>query len=138
MCPSPATPAPENRRFPEIAGIDRERAEMLLNGEREFFLELLRQFTSEYRATAAQVEALFDRGDRAAAAACLHKVRGTASYLGVTELVSVSRELEQAIKTETGDVRGLLTGYAGAMSALLAAAAPWLENATTPSGGSRA
>lgn len=136
MCPPPTTPAAETRRFPEIAGIDRERAEMLLKDEREFFLELLRQFASQYGGTAAQIEALLARGDRPAAAACLHKVRGTASYLGVTELVNVSRELEQSIKTETGDVRSLLAGYAAAMSALLAAAAPWLDDAIPPSGGS--
>ena len=129
---TPAPQAENPKRFPEIAGIDRERAEMLLNGEREFFLELLRDFASEYGATIALVETALARGDPTAAAACLHKVRGTAGYLGVTALVQVARELEDAILTGADTVPTLLPAYANAMTALLAAAAPWIGGATLP------
>lgn len=134
MSPPSSDTAVDAKRFPEIAGIDRERAEVLLNGEREFFMELLRQFVTEYGVAATRVETLLEQGDRATAAAYLHKVRGTAGYLGVTEVVNASRELEQAINAGTGDARALLVGYARAMSSLLAAAAPWIGNARPQTG----
>jgi HPt (histidine-containing phosphotransfer) domain-containing protein len=129
--PFPAATEPESAAtgLPDIAGIDRKQAEALLGNEREMFVELLRGFVTEYGGTPARIEALLAAGDRAAAAACLHKVRGTASYLGATEVVRSARQLEDALKAGTADVAGLVAEYAGCLGALLHAARPWLAGA---------
>jgi HPt (histidine-containing phosphotransfer) domain-containing protein len=112
--------------LPEITGIDRQQVEAMLGGEREMFFELLRDFVAEYGDSAAWIEAALARGDRAGAAARLHKVRGTAGYLGATEVVRTSRQLEDALKTGSTDIPALFAEYARCFATLVQAAAPWL------------
>jgi HPt (histidine-containing phosphotransfer) domain-containing protein len=134
MAANPSTPASPSQAgtasaadgLPDIAGIDRKQAEALLGSEREMFVELLRGFVAEYGGTPVRIETLLATGDRAAAVACLHKVRGTASYLGATEVVRCARELEDALKAGATDVAGLVADYGDCLGALLHAARPWL------------
>jgi two-component system, sensor histidine kinase and response regulator len=112
--------------IPEIAGIDRQQVETMLGGDREMFAELLRAFVAEYGNSANWVEAALARGDRAGVAAHLHKVRGTAGYLGATGIVGASRQLEDALKAGSGEIPALLAGYARCLAEVVQAAVPWL------------
>jgi HPt (histidine-containing phosphotransfer) domain-containing protein len=113
-------------RLPEIAGVDRQQVETMLGGDGEMFVELLRGFVAEYGDSANWIEAALARGDRAGAAARLHKVRGTAGYLGATGIVGASRQLEDALKAGSSEIPALLAGYARCLAEVVQAAAPWL------------
>ena len=112
--------------IPEIAGIDRQQVETLLGGDGEMFVELLRGFVAEYGDSASWIEAALARGDRAGAAAHLHKLRGTAGYLGASGIVGASRQLEDALKAGSSEIPTLLAGYARCLAEVVQAAAPWL------------
>jgi HPt (histidine-containing phosphotransfer) domain-containing protein len=112
--------------LPEIAGVDRQQAETVLGGDRGLFVELLRGFVAEYGDSAGWIEAALARGDRAGAAACLHKVRGTAGYLGATGIVRASRALEDALKAGGGEIPALVAAYARCLAEVVQSAAPWL------------
>jgi HPt (histidine-containing phosphotransfer) domain-containing protein len=112
--------------IPEIAGVDRQQVETMLGGDGEMFVELLRGFVGEYGHSASWIEAALARGDRTGAAAHLHKVRGTAGYLGATGIVRTSRQLEDALKAGGNGTSALFADYARCLGELVQAAAPWL------------
>jgi HPt (histidine-containing phosphotransfer) domain-containing protein len=90
------------------------------------FVELLRGFVAEYGDSASRIEAALARGDRAGVAAHLHKVRGTAGYLGATGIVRTSRQLEDALRTGGNGIPALFADYARSLAEVVQAAAPWL------------
>ena len=83
--------------WPEIAGIDAELAALILDGDSEFFIELLCVFINEHENTATKVrELIID--DRVAASHLVHGVRGQAANLGATALAEVAGQLEDLLR----------------------------------------
>jgi HPt (histidine-containing phosphotransfer) domain-containing protein len=75
----------------------------------------------------AAIEASLDGGDRAAAAAGLHKLRGSAGTLCAMDLVAIAQRLENAIKAGDPDLTPLRQEFRQGMRQLQEAMAPWLE-----------
>lgn len=110
--------------FPDIAGIDREQAMALLDGDRALFLELLQRFVAQYRDADARIEAALRADDRSAATRLLHTLRGTAGYLAASKLVTAARQLEDAIKLEDREEERLFAAFAVELHSLVQAATP--------------
>ena len=132
-------PLPASERFPDIDGIDRPRVERLLRGDRGFFLKALRRLTVEFADLPQRLPGLLAAGDRTAATAALHKLRGVAGNLGATEVAEAARALEDAVRSgdrePSARLAALSTAFAGRLESLLRSAAPWLAEAASASPG---
>ena len=115
--------------FPDIAGIDREQATALLDGDRALFLELLQRFIAQYRDADARIETALQHDDRAAALRLLHTLRGTAGYLAASKLVTATRQLEDAIKLEDREQGRLFASFGVELHSLTQAATPCFPQA---------
>jgi signal transduction histidine kinase/CheY-like chemotaxis protein len=113
--------------FPAIAGIDGTRAARQFEGDGDFFLTFLGRFATEAEQQVAAIEASLDGGDRTAAAAGLHKLRGSAGTLCAMDLVAIAQRLENAIKAGDPDLTPLRQEFQQGMRQLQEAMAPWLE-----------
>ncbi|MGB4333289.1 MAG: ATP-binding protein [Chromatiaceae bacterium] len=113
--------------FPAIAGIDGARAARQFEGDGDFFLTFLGRFATEAEQQVAAIEASLDGGDRTAAAAGLHKLRGSAGTLCAMDLVAIAQRLENAIKAGDLDLTPLRQEFRQGMRQLQEAMAPWLE-----------
>ena len=88
---------PSVQDWPEIAGIDTATVVEILDGDSEFFIELLNIFINEHLHTAAKVRELMT-DDRMAASYLVHSVRGQAANLGATALADVAGQLEEILR----------------------------------------
>ena len=125
--------------FPDIAGIDRQRAARTLGGNRAFFLRLLRDFADEYAGFAERVRAeLAEAGDRETAARRLHTLRGNAGNIGAMGLMQAAGELEHAVRHGEVDIDERLESLSAQIIALNAASSPWrtLNEEAEPEAGS--
>ena len=124
--------------FPDLRGIDRERARRQFEGDPEFFLAVLGQFASGARGQADAIAACLDQGDHPAAARALHQLKGSAGSICAMHLVDVSQRLETALKgTEPGvgqDLAALRHTFEQALTELLSALTPWPPAPTSPPG----
>lgn len=120
-------PKPEPGRFPAIPGIDREYAERQFNGDRAFFLDLLRRFAAQALGLVAAIDVSLDGEDYVAASNDLHKLRGLADNLCATELVLLARKLETAIQHQKAEIPPLRLRFLQSVHALLGAITPWLQ-----------
>ena len=85
------------QEWPEIAGIDAELVSLILDGDSEFFIELLEVFVNEHLHTASKVKALI-ADDQKAAFYLVHSLRGQAANLGATSLAEVAGNLEDILR----------------------------------------
>ena len=134
--PAPVQPAPVRAAatgrttalaFPDITGIDRTRAAVILGHNRDLFLWLLRQIADEYATAEAQTRQDLARGERDQAARRMHTLGSNAGSLGALELMALARELEGAIDRGETDLEARLAILGGVLADLLAAGAPWLK-----------
>ncbi|MFZ1539636.1 MAG: ATP-binding protein [Chromatiaceae bacterium] len=126
--PAPATTSATS--FPAIAGIDGDRAVRQFEGDGAFFLTFLGQFATEAAKQAAAIEASLDGGDHPAAAAGLHKLRGSAGTLCAMNLVAVAQRLEDALKAGDPELAPLRLEFRQGLRDLQEAMAPWLAAET--------
>ena len=120
-------PVAADRPFPEIPGIDPECATSHFEGDRAFFLKILHHFAAGAAEEVAHIEVSLDAGDREAAAARLHKLRGSAGNLCAMELVAAIKRLELSLKEGGADIKRLRDEFNSQIHQLLTAMAPWLE-----------
>ncbi len=118
--------------FPAIAGIDGDRAVRQFEGDGAFFLTFLGQFATEAAQQAAVIEASLGGGDHPAAAAGLHKLRGSAGTLCAMDLVAATQRLEDALKAGDPDIAPLRLEFRQGLRDLQEAMAPWLAAETLP------
>ena len=111
--------------FPEISGIDAQRAAQGLSHDRVFFLRLLQRFADECADVVTLARQDLDQGQRETAAQRLHRLRGMAGYLGALDLMRVAGDLEQAIAADETGLEGRLLALGDQVAALIAASAPW-------------
>ena len=131
---SGAAPVATASGFPIIAGIDGERAARQFEGDGGFFLTFLTRFAPEAEQQVAAIEANLDAGDLTAAAAGLHKFRGSAGTLCAMDLAAAAQRLEQALKAGEADLAPLRQALKQGLRQLQEAMAPWLaaEAQATP------
>ncbi len=132
--PSGAAPVATASGFPIIAGIDGERAARQFEGDGSFFLTFLGRFAADAENQVAAIEANLDAGDLTAAAAGLHKFRGSAGTLCAMDLAAAAQRLEQALKAGEADLASLRQEFKEGLRQLQEATAPWLavEAQATP------
>lgn len=95
-------PAPSERAWPQIPGLDSDLAQQHLGGDLALWSQLLKRLQDEFADLAQRGQPLPAHGaERQALAARLHKLRGAAATLGATELAQLAQALE------TGLVSGL-------------------------------
>ena len=111
--------------FPDIPGLDTQRAISLLGDDRDFFLKFLKNFVAEFGTAAKETREYLARGDRESAVRQLHTLRGAAGYLGAVDLVQSAQVLEVAIANQDPDLDSLINGFDQKLAALLKASEPW-------------
>jgi len=120
--------------FPSIAGIDSDQAAETLCGNRAMFLKLLGQFATSYGSLVAEVRGDLERGERDSAARRLHNLRGNAGSLGAMDLMGAARRMEEAIDRGETDLDAGLADLDDRLATLIAALAPWREQAPAEGG----
>ena len=126
----PAAPAPGAQAdFPQIAGIDRVRAALSFDHDRDFFLLLLGRFLTDARDAVPDTRAALARGDRETAILRVHSLRGNAGNLGALGIMTTAAGLEEALQHD-GQARDAdLARLEQQLADLAAASAPWLQAA---------
>ncbi|MBL8454109.1 MAG: response regulator, partial [Zoogloea sp.] len=111
--------------FPEIAGIDSERASQRLSRDRDMFIGLLELFVHDNTDAVAQTREALAAGDREAAARRMHTLGSNAGFLCALDLMAAARALEQAIDQGETALDERLDALEKGIADLVAASAPW-------------
>ena len=122
-------PPPTGDDFPDLPGIDGERARRQFEGDPEFFLAVLGQFASGARGQAETIAACLDQGDHPAAARALHQLKGSAGSVCAMRLVDACQRFETALKgpdpDTVPDLDDRRQAFKQALAELLSALTPW-------------
>ena len=95
---------------------------------RQAFFELVREFIAEDVLPLARAEAAWQQGERVAAAAQLHALRGAVGTLGALQFAAVCRKLEQRLKEQPARVEHRhFVAARDALAQAVAAARVWLD-----------
>jgi len=125
--PQSAATADAAEGFPDIAGIDRERAAKRLGHDRAMFLGLLELFIADNADAARRARSELARGDHESAARRMHTLRSNAGFLCALDIMALASELEEAI--ERGDTQAALEAglveLDRQIGELVEAGAPW-------------
>jgi HPt (histidine-containing phosphotransfer) domain-containing protein len=103
--------------LPDIAGINTADGLKRVAGNRRLYRDLLRQFAATEGNAAAKISTALESGDLKLAERVAHTVKGIAGNLGITEVESLARKLEIAIRDGEGRILALLVEFASLMSA---------------------
>jgi PAS domain S-box-containing protein len=98
-----------------------------LTGEASQLLRYLQQFADTIRDDATAITAALAQGERAAARARTHRLKGAASLVGATRLVATARALEEDLQAEadaTAALAALRQAHAEALARIAALPAP--------------
>ncbi|WP_341676816.1 PAS domain S-box protein [Niveibacterium sp. SC-1] len=125
--PVVATMAPPDDAFPDIPGIDRERAAKRLGQDRAMFMSLLELFVEDNAQAIEQVRAELAAGDREAAGRRVHTLSSNAGFLCANDLMEAARQAESAIAAGESALDPLLDSIAEQIAALIEASAPWRQ-----------
>ena len=126
----PAAPAPGAQAdFPQIAGIDRVRAALSFEHDRDFFLLLLGRFLADVDTAVAAVRAALARGERETAILRVHSLRGNAGNLGALGIMTTAATIEEALQRDGQATEADLARLEQQLADLAAASAPWLRAA---------
>jgi PAS domain S-box-containing protein len=101
VLPEPPPAAPAAATMAAAPGIDLEGLRQRLHASEALIWRLLSAYVQRSGDADEQVARLLAQGDRAAARALLHDLRGSASTLGLQELAAAALELEQALAQPT-------------------------------------
>jgi PAS domain S-box-containing protein len=111
--------------FPDIPGIDRDRAAQRLGRDRAMFLGLLGLFVDDFADAAEQTRQDLAQGEREMAVRRIHTLRGNAGMLGALDLMELAGRLEEAIERgESGLDEGLVE-LDRQLATLVEVSAPW-------------
>ena len=89
--------------FPDIAGIDKDRAAKRLSGDRDMFISLLEMFFDDNINTAKLTQDDLTSGDRDMAARRMHTLVSNAGFICALDIMESAKELEQAIDQGDGE-----------------------------------
>ncbi len=111
--------------FPDIPGIDRERAAQRLGHDRDIFFSLLDFFIKDNTDAVKHVRAELAAGDREAAGRRMHTLASNAGFLCALDLMEAARQAEAAIDRGEIALAPMLDAIAAQVSALVEASQPW-------------
>ena len=112
--------------WPDIPGIDTEQVTQLLNGHRDFFLELLASFLSGTVGLEEGLREDLAQGRRRDATHRLHHLAGNAGAIGALDLMASAKALERDIDQGETALDDRLANLGQQLAHLAAASAPWL------------
>ncbi|NML26217.1 response regulator [Zoogloea sp. G-4-1-14] len=121
----PSVTAGDDAGFPDIPGIDRQRAAQRLSRDRDMFLSLLELFVEDNAQAPALARQALAQGDRDSAARRMHTLRSNAGFLCALDLMESAGQLEKAIEQDEPDLDARLAALQAEIDALIAASAPW-------------
>ena len=127
---APAVTEDDDTGFPDIPGIDRQRAAQRLSRDREMFLSLLELFVEDNARAPALAREALAHGDREGAARRMHTLRSNAGFLCALDLMENAGQLEKAIEQDEPDLDARLAALQEEIDALIAASAPWRAGVT--------
>ncbi|MCA0185067.1 MAG: PAS domain S-box protein [Proteobacteria bacterium] len=127
---APAVAEDDDTGFPDIPGIDRQRAAQRLSRDREMFLSLLELFVEDNARAPALAREALAQGDREGAARRMHTLRSNAGFLCALDLMDTAGQLEKAIEQDEPDLDARLAALQEEIDALIAASAPWRAGVT--------
>jgi PAS domain S-box-containing protein len=122
---STAADTPEDAAFPEIPGIDRERAVQRLGRDREMFLGLLELFVNDNANAAGQARQSLSDGDREAAGRRMHTLGSNAGFLCAFDLMASARALEAALDRGETELDAGFDALDRDIADFIEASAPW-------------
>ncbi|MEY4754771.1 MAG: hypothetical protein RJA44_2446 [Pseudomonadota bacterium] len=130
----------EESRWPALTGLDTAGARARFAGDLPLFLDLLGRFEQEAPGLLDRAEREWQAGDRAQAAARLHRFRGQAGNLGAIDLQQAAGALEVQARAARLDLaelarcRTVLQGFLAEVSAWRAAEAAQTPATPPPAG----
>ncbi|MFC1749307.1 response regulator [Pseudomonadota bacterium] len=93
----------EQGGIPVMPGIDTAIGVKRSGGDAEFYIKLLRKFSSSQSDAADDIEQALKEGDRPTAIRIAHTLKGVAATLGAMALQPVATELETALRNDQND-----------------------------------
>jgi two-component system sensor histidine kinase/response regulator len=131
--PQPVQTLPET-----LPGIDIEDALKRISGDKALYIKLLKRFYEEQSGDAhnQQLRALIADGRLEDAAALVHKIKGAAGNLGMTDVLLHAGALEQSLKQ--GDAGTDCTAFLAALHDVMEGIAPLVNAAAATTAGGKA
>lgn len=120
-----AAPPHSAEAFPDIAGIDRERAAQRLGRDRDMFIGLLELFIEDNADAAARTRQDLAGGELETAARRMHTLRSNAGFICALDLMAAAGELESAIERGETGLDARLAALGEQIAGLVEAIAPW-------------
>lgn len=119
-----------------LEGFDFSRGLERLQGNRELYFQILRNFSERYRSCSTRVEAALALRDRENAHQLVHNLKGLAGNLSATALYEAARSLDEALKEPIPDwpeVEKRFPDFEGALEQAVRSADRLIEEyGTTP------
>lgn len=88
-------------------------------GNRDLYARMLRRFRSDYEDGALPIRTALASEDTVLAHRMVHTLKGASGMIGAHRLHARASELEEALRLETGDFRGLLASLIDEMHTVL-------------------
>ena len=122
-------PAPHPANWPAIAGVDAHEAALRLDSDAALFLRMLERLLREHDPAAIKAAGQDLAQTRVALTAQIHKLRGSAGMLGMTDVHRLAGAAEVALRTTAGEeeVRVRLAAVTQALERVAHSATPVLE-----------
>src|SRR5262249_28477516 len=98
--------------LPRITGVNVADGLSRVAGNRNLYVKLLSQFSSQQSGAATQIAAALDASDRKLAERIAHTVKGVAGNLGISDVQSAAQKLEKAIREGQDSCTTLLDQFA--------------------------
>jgi CheY-like chemotaxis protein len=127
--------APAAEAFPDIAGVDRDRAAQRLGHDRAMFIGLLELFIEDNTDAAELTRQDLARGDPEVAARRMHTLRSNAGFICALDIMASATELESAIERGETGLDAQLAALGRQIAELVEASTPWRHaDQSTPQG----
>jgi PAS domain S-box-containing protein len=116
--------------FPDIPGLDRNRAAHTLSQDRALFIKLLGRFVTEFADAAGRTRKDLADGNRETAGRLMHTLRGNAGTIGAIDLMESAAWLEVAIERGEKALDVRLAILDQQLAEFIEAGSTWLRTAT--------
>ncbi|MBF0357922.1 MAG: response regulator, partial [Magnetococcales bacterium] len=103
----PPDPTPASDESEDLPGIDFNRG-LATWGDADIYQKSLIQFAQKHQTDAEQIRALLADGDKTAAKAITHALKGVASNLAATALAEAAKNLDTALRDGESNLDGLI------------------------------
>ena len=108
-----------NKVLENLNGFDCDEGITRLGGDDNFYVELIRDFHSEFRNSSQEFEKRLNEKDYETARRIVHTVKGVAGNLGIKKLHEAASQLESAVKKQnTADIDRLTVYFREVLSSV--------------------